>query len=109
MSRPDFSALANKQREFLSSDQTTVGHTPTIALTPCVDGRTGAYEDNVERTWRMVEKVYDLIDAKVRLPGNRKVRIVVAPEIVYGPRSGAVAQEYYTQQGVCANIWISRS
>ena len=109
MSRPDFSALANKQRDFLSSEQTTVGHTPTIALTPCVDGRTGAYEDNVERTWRMVEKVYDLIDAKVRLPGNRKIRIVVAPEIVYGPRSGAVAQEYYTQQGVCANIWISRS
>lgn len=109
MARPDFNALASKQREFLPFDQPLLGHAPTIALTPCVDGRTGAYEDNVERTWRMVEKVYDLIDAKVRLPGNRKVRLVVAPEIVYGPRSGAVAQQYYTTQGVCANIWISRS
>lgn len=109
MARPDFNALASKQREFLQFDQPLLGHVPTIAITPCVDGRVGAYEDNVERTWRMVEKVYDLIDAKVRLPGNRKVRLVVAPEIVYGPRSGAVAQQYYATQGVCANIWVSRS
>jgi L-fucose isomerase len=33
----------------------------------------------------------------------------VAPEIVYGPRTGAIAQEYYVREGVTANIWISRS
>ena len=107
--RPDFEALAAKEREFFEFDRQLIGHTPTIALTPTVDGRTGAYEENVERTWEMVRKVYNLIDSNVRLPGNRKVRLVVAPEIVYGPRSGAVAQAYYSTQGVCANIWISRS
>ena len=107
--RPDFAALAAGQRCFLPSATPLVGHPPTIALTPVADGRTGAYEDNVERTWKMVEKVYDLITQNVRLPGGEKVRVVLAPEIVYGPRSGAVAQAYYATQGVCANIWISRS
>jgi L-fucose isomerase len=37
------------------------------------------------------------------------VRVVVAPEIVYGARSGARAQAWYATQGVCANVWISRS
>ncbi len=107
--RPDFDALANREREFLTFDRELLGHPPTIALTPVADGRTGAYEDNVERTWKMVARVYDLIERNVRLPGNRKVRLVVAPEIVYGPRSGALAQQYYTTRGVSANIWISRS
>ena len=108
-SRPDFAALASTARVFSDSDRALVGHVPTIALTPVVDGRTGAYEGNVAGTWRMVEKVYDLITANVRLLDGRPVRVVVAPEIVYGPRSGAVAQKYYVEQGVSANIWLSRS
>jgi len=73
------------------------------------DGRTGAYEDNVAKTWRMVEKVHDLIVRQVKLPDGTPARVVVAPEIVYGPRSGAIAQEYYTREGVSINIWVSRS
>ena len=108
-SRPDFDALAASARTFAPSDRPLVGHTPTIALTPVADGRTGAYESNVERTWRLTEKVHDLIAGSVRLPDGRPVRVVVAPEIVYGPRTGAIAQKHYTEQGVTANIFISRS
>jgi L-fucose isomerase len=107
--RPDFAALASSTRAFAPSPRPVVGHVPTLALTPVADGRTGAYETNVEKTWRMVEKVYDLITSKVRLPDGTPVRVVVAPEIVYGPRAGATAQKYYTEQGVSANIWIGRS
>ena len=107
--RPDFAALAGATRGFAESATALVGHVPTIAITPVADGRTGAYESNAAQTWRLVEKVYDLIRSKVTLPGGRPLRIVVAPEIVYGPRSGAVAQAYYATQGVSANIWISRS
>jgi len=107
--RPDFEALANSVRSFIPSDRELVGHIPTIALTPVADGRTGAYESNVEGTWRLVEKVYNLIANNVRLPDGTPIRVVVAPEIVYGPRSGAVAQKYYTEQGVSANIWVGRS
>ncbi len=56
----------------------------------------------------MAEKVYDLISENVKLPDGTPVRIVVAPEIVYGPRSGALAQAYYAKEGVSANIWVSR-
>jgi L-fucose isomerase len=107
--RPDFAAKAAAVRSFTPSPTALVGHVPTIAITPVADGRTGAYESNAAQTWRLVEKVYELIASKVTLPGGRPLRIVVAPEIVYGPRSGAVAQAYYTTQGVSANIWISRS
>jgi L-fucose isomerase len=107
--RPDFAAKAAAVRGFTPSATALVGPVPTIAITPVADGRTGAYESNAAQTWRLVEKVYDLIVSKVTLPGGRPVRIVVAPEIVYGPRSGAVAQAYYATQGVSANIWISRS
>jgi L-fucose isomerase len=107
--RPDFAALAGATRAFTASATPLVGHVPTIAITPVADGRTGAYESNAAQTWRLVEKVYELIASKVTLPGGRPLRIVVAPEIVYGPRSGAVAQAYYATQGVSANIWISRS
>lgn len=107
--RPDFAALAGATRGFAASATALVGPVPTIAITPVADGRTGAYESNAPQTWRLVEKVYDLISSQVTLPGGRPVRIVVAPEIVYGPRSGAVAQAYYATQGVSANIWISRS
>ena len=107
--RPDFDALASAQRAFAPSCRTLVGHVPTIAITPVADGRAGAYEGNVELTWRMAEKVYDLIASSVRLPDGTPVRVVVAPEIVYGPRSGAVAQRYFTEQGVFANIFVSRS
>ena len=61
------------------------------------------------KTWAMVEKVYDLINGRVVLPDGTPVRVVVAPEIVYGARTGALAQEYYTREGVSANIWVSRS
>lgn len=107
--KPDFKKLAATERTFAPSDRPLVGHVPTIALTPVADGRTGAYEDNVAGTWTMVEKVYKLITDNVRLPDGTPVRVVVAPEIVYGPRSGAVAQKYYTEQGVTANIWVGRS
>jgi L-fucose isomerase len=106
---PDFDALAQAGRVFPSTDAALIGHIPTIALTPVADGRTGAYEGNAAKTWRMVERVYKLLAANLALPDGRPVRIVVAPEIVYGARSGARAQAYYAQQGVCANIWISRS
>ena len=108
-SRPDFAALTSSERVFAASERALVGHVPTIALTPVADGRTGAYEDNVAATWSMVEKVYDLIAGNVRLLDGTPVRVVVAPEIVYGPRTGAVAQKYYVEQGVSANIWLSRS
>ena len=107
--RPNFESLASGKRNFAKSDRALVGHVPTIALTPVADGRTGAFEPNVEGTWRMVEKVYNLITENVFLPDGTPVRVVVAPEIVYGPRTGAIAQKYYTQQGVSANIWIGRS
>lgn len=107
--RPDFIKLKKKIRRFESSARQLAGHVPTIAITPVVDGRTGAYESNVPGTWKMVEKVYDLITSNVFLPDGTPVRVVTAPEIVYGARSGARAQEYYTQMGVSANIWVSRS
>ena len=108
-SRPDFIELKTRERSFKPSERRLVGHTPTIALTPVADGRAGAYEGNLTDTWRMVEKVYDLITKNVSLPDGTPPRVVVAPEIVYGARSGARAQEYYASQGVSANIWISRS
>ncbi len=73
------------------------------------DGRTGAYESNVAGTWLMVERVTKLIMENVRLPDGTPVRVVAAPEIVYGPRTAALAQAYYATQGVSANIWVSRS
>jgi len=107
--RPDFEALAAARRTHLPSERRLVGHVPTIALAPVADGRTGAYETNVEKTWRMTAKVYDLIANNVRLPDGTPVRVVVAPEIVYGPRSGAVAQKHFAEQGVSACIFLSRS
>lgn len=105
---PDFSALAKAPRTFAGFHRTLVGHVPTIAITPVADGRLGAYESNQAGTWRMVEKVSRLIRDNVRLMDGMPVRVVTAPEIVYGPRTGALAQAYYTQQGVSANIWVSR-
>ncbi len=107
--RPDFEKMAATPRSFEDADRALVGPVPTIALTPTADGRNGAYDDNVERTWKLTEKVYDLIARNVRLPDGTPVRIVVAPEIVYGARSGTRAQAYYATQGVSANIWIARS
>ena len=107
--RVDFNALAKAKRGFAPSSRSLVGHVPTIAITPVADGRTGAYESNVAGTWRMAEKVSRLIRRHVKLPDGTSVRVVVAPEIVYGPRSGARAQEVYTREGVSANIWVSRS
>jgi L-fucose isomerase len=106
---PNFKTLTASTRKFATYPRSLVGHIPTIAITPTVDGRTGAYEDNVEKTWKIVEKVYDLITSNVRLPDGTPIRVVVAPEIVYGARTGAIAQEYYTREGVSANIWVSRS
>ncbi len=104
-----FDKLAHKKRRFAKTPRALVGHVPTIAITPVADGRTGAYEGNVEGTWRMVERVAGLITDNVTLPDGTPVRVVTAPEIVYGARTGALAQEYYTRQGVSANIWVSRS
>jgi len=107
--RPDFKKLANPVRSFQQADKPVLGAEPTIAITPVSDGRSGAYEDNVIKTWGMVEKVYDLITTQVRQPNGKPVRVVVAPEIVYGARTAARAQEYYATQGVSANIWVGRS
>lgn len=107
--KPDFEQLKVEIRSMAEANRALYGQIPTIALTPVVDGRTGAYESNVKETWAMVEKVYELITNNVFLPDGTPVRVVVPPEIVYGARSGARAQEYYTEQGVGANIWISRS
>ncbi|MCQ2397340.1 MAG: L-fucose isomerase [Lentisphaeria bacterium] len=107
--RPDFNKLASTPRSFQQADKKVLGPTTTIAITPVADGRIGAHEDNVERTWRMVEKVYDLITNNVTMPDGTPVRVVVAPEIVYGARTAARAQEYYATQGVSANIWVGRS
>ncbi len=107
--RPDFEKLMSRHRNFKHSERRLVGHIPTIAITPVADGRTGAYESNVAGTWKMVQKVFDLIAKNVFLPDGTPVRVVVAPEIVYGARTGAIAQEYYTKEGVSANIWVSRS
>ena len=106
---PDFNALAKSSRIFTETPRRLAGVVPTIAITPVADGRTGAYEGNVEKTWRMAERVHNLITEKVKLPDGIPVRVVVAPEIVYGARTGALAQEYYTKEGVSANIWVSRS
>ena len=107
--RPDFGKLMARQRRFQHAERRIFGHVPTIAITPVADGRAGAYESNLEGTWKMVERVHDLISRNVFLPDGTPVRIVVAPEIVYGARSGARAQEYYATEGVTANIWVSRS
>ena len=103
-----FESKTKTKRKFAKSNRTLVGHIPTIAITPVADGRLGAYEDNVEGTWSMVEKVHDLLTQNVFLPDGTPVNVVVAPEIVYGPRTAAIAQAYYTKQGVSANIWVSR-
>jgi len=106
---PDFTALAGRARTFTVTPRRLVGPIPTIALTPVADGRTGAYEGNLEKTWRLVERVCRLITENVKLPDGVPVRVVVAPEIVYGARTGALAQEYYAREGVAANIFVSRS
>ena len=66
-------------------------------------------EINLAGTWAMAARVYDLLAERVRLYDGLPPRIVVAPEIVYGPRTGALAQECYAREGVSANIWVSRS
>jgi len=108
-SAPDFAALARSVRAFEPAPRALAGQVPTIALTPVADGRTGAYESNVAGTWKMTQRVYDLLSKNLTLPDGTPVRIVTAPEIVYGARSAALAQAYYTRQGVGANIWLSRS
>ncbi len=106
---PNFESLSLKERRFEPSSRPVVGHIPTIAITPVADGRDGAYDDNLEKTWRLTEKIFNMIRLNVKLPDGTPVRVVVAPEIVYGPRTGALAQEYYAREGVSANIWVSRS
>jgi L-fucose isomerase len=103
------SDTAAAARGFKPSPRPLVGHVPTIAITPVADGRTGAYESNAAGTWQMVERVKALLTARVKLPDGTPVRVVTAPEIVYGPRTAALAQAAYVREGVSANIWVSRS
>ncbi len=102
-------ARAGRPRGFAPSTRRLVGPLPTIAVTPVADGRPGAYESNAAATWRMAEKVCALLRARVALPDGTPVRVVTAPEIVYGARTGALAQAAYVREGVSANIWVSRS
>jgi len=104
-----FKKLSDTPRIFTPTARALAGHIPTIAITPVADGRAGAYEENVARTWNMVEKIHNLIVKNVALMDGTPVRVVVAPEIVYGARTGALAQQYYAKEGVSANIWVSRS
>lgn len=103
------SSIANLERGFTASARRLPGHVPTIAVTPVADGRPGAYEGNQAATWRMAEKTARLISENVRLPDGTPVRAILPPEIVYGARTGALAQEHYVREGVGANIWVSRS
>ncbi|MBI2438291.1 MAG: hypothetical protein HYV36_05715, partial [Lentisphaerae bacterium] len=107
--RIDFAERSKTKRGFAPCRRSLVGHVPTIAITPVADGRTGAYESNVAGTWRMAERVSRLIRERVQLPDGTSVRVVAPPEIVYGARTGALAQEAYIREGVSANIWVSRS
>ncbi len=107
--RPDFENLSSRPRRFVETPTRLVGHRPTIAITPAADGRAGAYESNQADTWKLVRRVHDLLERHVRLPDGLPPRIVVAPEIVYGARTGALAQAYYAEEGVSANLWVSRS
>lgn len=109
MTNSDFSKRQRASRRFAVSARPLVGQIPTLAITPVADGRTGAYEGNVAGTWKMVENVYRLITENVKLPDGTPVRVVVAPEIVYGARTAALAQAHYAREGVSANIWVSRS
>ena len=47
---PDFDALTKSVRSFTRTPRRLAGTTPTISITPVADGRTGAYESNVEKT-----------------------------------------------------------
>ncbi len=105
----DFTDRKTQARGFAPVDRRLPGQIPTLAITPVADGRTGAYEDNQAATWAMVERVACLLEEHVRLYDGLPPRVVVAPEIVYGARTGALAQAHYIREGVCANIWVSRS
>lgn len=105
----DFTRLAKTPRRFTQPGDRLIGHRPTLAITPVADGRTGAYESNQAATWRLTQRVSDLIVNRVRLPDGLPPRVVLAPEIVFGARSGARAQALYAREGVSANIWVSRS
>lgn len=97
------------KRSFTPFDGQWVGPVPTLAITPVADGRAKVFEENYALTWEIVRKVKTLIEEKVALPEGRPIRVVTAPEIVYGARTAALAQAYYATQGVSANIWVSRS
>lgn len=105
----DSKSAGSASRVFTPAARSVVGHIPTIAITPVADGRTGAYEGNAVKTWQMAQRVRDLIAKNVKLPDGTPVRVVLPPEIVYGARTGALAQEAYAREGVSANIWVSRS
>ena len=105
----DFARQATRERTFAVAQRRLWGTLPTIAITPVADGRSGAYEANQNATWAMAERVYTLLARKVRLADGCAPRIVTAPEIVYGARSAARAQEHYTREGVSINIFVSRS
>ncbi len=105
----DFSDRKTQARGFATVERRLPGQVPALAITPVADGRTGAYEANQAATWAMAERVARLLQENVRLCDGLPPRIVLAPEIVYGARTGALAQAHYQREGVCANIWVSRS
>ncbi len=101
--RPDFETLANTLRTFAPSDRPLVGHVPTIALTPVADGRTGAYEENIEKTWRMVEKVYDLLASDVTIDTD------AATEATFGPSMGIIGLDRHDDLGMSAHKLLDLS
>ncbi len=60
-------------------------------------------------TWALADKVANLIANNVFLPDGTRVQTVVAPEIVYGVRSGALTQVKFQKAGVSSVIFVSRS
>ena len=97
------------QRAFADVGKRLVGVVPAIGIVPVADGRTGAYEDNQEKTWVLASSVANLIVNNTFLPNDVPVRVVMAPEIVYGPRTAALAQEKFAKEGVSSGIYVSRS
>ena len=92
---PDFDKLSNAQRKFAAAPRPLVGHVPTIAITPVADGRTGAFEDNVAKTWAMVEKVHNLITSSVNLPDGPPVLGATSVTTRFGPDLASQAAMYF--------------
>ena len=83
----NFDARRQQARQFVQTGRLLAGHVPTIAITPVADGRVGAYESNVDGTWRMVERVYERLTSKVKLPDGEYLDSMESLESMLGKRA----------------------